>query len=182
MEQELKRAVMEAAGREEVCRAVGEIYDELAAAIAERRPVCSASGRCCKFEEYGHRLYLTTMELAKFFADLKLVAAPIREGQATLGGFRQLPVLAATRVHSKWDGLGCPFQIEGLCGVHAIRPFGCRVYFCDASSTQWQHDQYERLHGRLRALHDRLAVPYHYVEWRFALAALGLSDRGETWK
>jgi Fe-S-cluster containining protein len=69
---------------------------------------------------------------------------------------------------------GCPFQVDGLCGVHGIRPFGCRIFFCDETSTAWQHEMYERLHGRLRALHDELQVPYFYVEWRFALRAIML--------
>ncbi|HZL35502.1 MAG TPA: hypothetical protein VFC78_09345, partial [Tepidisphaeraceae bacterium] len=69
---------------------------------------------------------------------------------------------------------GCPFQIAGLCTAHPIRPFGCRLFFCDATSTAWQHELYEQLHGQLRRLHDELAVPYHYVEWRFALRALGI--------
>jgi Fe-S-cluster containining protein len=71
-----------------------------------------------------------------------------------------------------WDGTGCPFQLNGLCDVHLIRPFGCRVFFCDETSMQWQSDQYERLHCELKRLHDELNVPYFYVEWRDALAAL----------
>ena len=53
----------------------------------------------------------------------------------------------------------CHFQMDGLCGVHDLRPFGCRIFFCDETSTQWQHDMGERLHGQLRALHDQLNVP-----------------------
>ena len=77
---------------------------------------------------------------------------------------------------SSWDGTGCPFQVSGLCGVHAIRPFGCRIFFCDATSTQWQHEQYERFHAELKKLHQSLDVPYFYVEWRQALEALALPN------
>ena len=62
--------------------------------------------------------------------------------------------------------------------MHSIRPFGCRIFFCDASSTEWQNQHYERLHGQIKVLHERLKVPYFYVEWREALKALGIAQIG----
>jgi len=156
MEPELRKAVEEAAGRAEVSEAVGRIYRELQAEIDRRRPVCVVSGRCCRFEEYGHRLYVTTLELAAFMAGLKELSKNGELGELST------------------DPGSCPFQIKKLCGVHAIRPFGCRVFFCDASATDWQHEQYEKFHARLRALHEELGVPYFYMEWRAALEELGL--------
>ena len=150
---ELFDAVYRAAGRTEVRDAVGRVYEDLAEAINERKPVCNTSGRCCRFEEFGHRLYVTTIELAAFVYELELGSA---------------------KPQPSWDGTGCPFQISGLCGVHAIRPFGCRIFFCDPSSTQWQQNQYERFHARLKSLHETLKVPYFYVEWRSALRSLSL--------
>ncbi|HWE94497.1 MAG TPA: hypothetical protein VG269_11085, partial [Tepidisphaeraceae bacterium] len=82
--------------------------------------------------------------------------------------------LGERRSQTGWDGKGCPFQRLKLCTVHAIRPFGCRMFFCDATSTQWQNDAYERFHAELKQLHERLEVPYFYVEWRQALRELGL--------
>jgi len=188
MEKELVDAVRKAAARIEVRAAVDDVYQLLAEAIAIRKPICTASGRCCRFEEFGHRLYLTTMELAKFVADLAAVrsTAPQALGDtSTFSPGRSLPILtnrkSITRVSPTsvdvpaWNGQGCPFQVDGLCGVHEIRPFGCRIFFCDPTSVQWQHDQYERHHSRLRTLHDALCVPYYYVEWRFALKALDLT-------
>jgi Fe-S-cluster containining protein len=114
------------------------------------------SGRCCRFEEYGHRLFVTTAELAAFTRGLG------ERGPAAPNSGR-------------WDGTGCPFQSNKMCGVHAIRPFGCRMFFCDATSTEWQNETYEVFHARLKRLHEDLGVPYFYVEWRQALRALGLS-------
>lgn len=148
-------AVNAAADRAEVSGAVGRVYDDFAGrldALAGDRPACGGSGACCRFEAYGHRLFVTTAEVAAFARSLA-VGPP--------GG---------------WDGTGCPFQVDGACGVHAIRPFGCRVYFCDPSSTAWQEETYEELHADLRRLHDDLDVPYHYVEWRDALSAAGLAE------
>src|SRR5688572_7737954 len=114
------------------------------------------SGRCCRFEEYGHRLYVSTIELAAFL-------------HATQQAGQSAQIAAAME---NWDGAGCPFQVGKLCGVHALRPFGCRIFFCDPTATQWQNEQYEQFHARLKRLHDDLNVPYFYVEWRQALRAL----------
>lgn len=151
MPQDLQKAVRGASERAEVRDAVRQLYARVQQLINLRRPVCLLSGRCCRFEEFGHRLYVTTVELAAFYHDATMAR----------------PAL-------KWDGAGCPFQRNKLCTVHAIRPFGCRIFFCDASSTAWQNELYERFHSELKSLHDQLDVPYFYVEWRQALELLGL--------
>jgi hypothetical protein len=53
--------------------------------------------------------------------------------------------------------------------VHPIRPFGCRIFFCDPTAQLWQEQQYQSFHARLRTLHEDLQIPYYYVEWRQAL-------------
>jgi Fe-S-cluster containining protein len=131
---------------------VENLYRAVQDAIDLRRPICSTSGRCCRFDEFGHRLYVTTIELAAFVHGL----APMRD---------KAPVMAEIAG-------GCPFQLARLCSVHTIRPFGCRIFFCDETSTQWQRDQYERFHAELKRLHAALDVPYFYVEWREALRVL----------
>lgn len=149
--QRFRTEVERAAGMESVAGRLDAVYAQLSTEIAIQRPRCDQSGRCCRFEAFGHRLFVTTLELARFIASM-------RPDQPT---------------RSPWDGLGCPYQIDGLCSVHAIRPFGCRIYFCDPKSTEWQHDAYERLHRSIRDLHDELGVEYFYVEWRDALDAIG---------
>jgi Fe-S-cluster containining protein len=153
MTDELRRAIVAAGQRAEVRAAVAAIYAELGEAIAQRRPLCSMSGRCCRFEAYGHRLFVTTIELGTFIHELRRMEPPAKLLEAI----------------GRWDGTGCPFQVAKLCGVHGIRPLGCRMFFCDPGSTQWQNEQYERFHGRIRQLHDELGVPYAYMEWREAL-------------
>lgn len=149
MQQLLQTSVHDASQRPEVLSAVDALYARVQAEIDQRRPVCAISGRCCRFEEYGHRLYVTTIELARFVHALGPIASP-----------------------PDWDGTGCPFQRSKLCIVHSIRPFGCRMFFCDATSTDWQNAAYERFHEELKQFHDRFNVPYFYVEWREALKAL----------
>lgn len=151
MDEQLRKAVEAAAQREEVRQAVAEIYRDVERNIAQRRPVCIMSGRCCRFEEFGHRLYVTTAELATFARQLTTPADP------------------------DWDGRGCPFQKGKLCTVHSIRPFGCRIFFCDSTAQEWQEEQYHQFHTRLKRLHEDLDIPYFYLEWRRALEILRLS-------
>lgn len=142
------------------------VYAEAASAIRERGPACWASGRCCNFEKTGHLLYVTGLEAAYTIAGLAdrptadRVAAP-SFGEPTL----RLLVLEDAKRRG-----GCPFQVSNLCGVHAIKPLGCRVYFCDRSAQQWQKDLSERLIHSVRAIHDRFDVAYRYGEWRGMLS------------
>lgn len=174
MEDLLRQHVHAAALRVDVRKAVARVYADLQQEVDSRRPICSASGKCCRFEEYGHRLYVSTLELAAFVAELPDGApdAPDAPDATTA-----LPVL--TTGGSDTARASCPFQVHNHCSVHAIRPFGCRMFFCDPTSTAWQNERYERFHGELKRLHEELNVPYLYVEWRQALAALGLMPERE---
>ena len=70
----------------------------------------------------------------------------------------------------------CPLLRDGLCGAHASRPSGCRIYFCDRAAQSWQPELTERLHGQVRALHESREIPYEYSEW------IGLLGRiGDAW-
>jgi len=149
MEGSLIEAVHAASKRQDVADAVHALYARVTAEIDQRRPKCEMSGRCCNFEAYGHRLYVTTLELAAFLHDLPA---------------QQLP--------STMPSTGCPFQINKLCTVHAIRPFGCRIFFCDPTATEWQQSAYERFHAELKQLHASLDIPYAYMEWRAGLSAV----------
>jgi Fe-S-cluster containining protein len=162
----LLQIVQAASQRPQVREAVAEIYAELARRIEERKPICVLSGRCCHFEEYGHRLYVTTMELAAFKWELSRVAGEGLTCHQGAGG--ETPPLQAL------EKAGCSFQKGKLCTVHSIRPFGCRIFFCDPTATQWQQDQYEHFHSELKREHERLGVPYRYMEWREALEKVGI--------
>src|SRR5690242_13841016 len=54
---------------------IESIYARAAEAIEARKPVCVASGRCCHFEAYGHRLYVTGLEAAYTLSRAPLLAA-----------------------------------------------------------------------------------------------------------
>lgn len=130
------------------------IYSDAAADIARRGPACWASGRCCNFGKSGHRLYTTGLEAAYTVVHLNA----------------SNPTLSANALAESLSRGGCPFQVNNLCGVHAIKPLSCRLYFCDRSAQAWQHELSERLLERLKRLHDTHQVPYRYAEWRQLLA------------
>ena len=156
MSSDFKTAVIEAMAESSATVAVEDLYREVMVQIDLRKPRCDISGRCCRFEEFGHRLYVTTFEMAAF-----------------LEGLANHPAYSPTKLSdamAAWDGTGCLFQIQKLCTVHLIRPFGCRMFFCDPTATQWQQEQYEFFHERLKTLHQTLHIPYFYMEWRGALA------------
>ena len=143
---------LDAAGRPTVADALGRLFADLGADIAARKPTCWLSGRCCKFDSFGHKLYVTGLEIAWMVVRLDSVGRA-RLANAELADFD-----------------GCPFQIDKLCSVHALRPLGCRVYFCDANAQQWQNAVYESFLDRLRALHEQFGLEYRYIEWRAGLA------------
>ena len=145
--------------------AVAGILAEADADIAARKPVCVASGRCCKFEQYGHRLYVTAAELECFGA-----AHPqIKNERSKLSSIAtvSLPQFFAVEKPE-----GCPYQVEGLCTAREDRPLGCRIYFCDENAKLWQNEVYEKYHAKLRAVHEAFGLPYRYVEWRAGLREL----------
>lgn len=123
------------------------IYREIAQATGERTPRCDRSGRCCHFEQFGHRMYVTGLEVATFLKRLNRTISP------------------ADLARAERDG-ACPFLEHGECSVHDIRPMGCRIYFCDPQAQEWQNELYERSHQRATELHTDHAIPYRYGEWR----------------
>ncbi len=113
------------------------LYADLAAEIAQAAPVCELSGRCCRFVEYGHKLYITRPE-----AELLL-----SEG---------LPPDTVV------DEAGCPFQQGGLCTARNRRPLGCRIYFCDPSYQDTMYDLSAKYTARLQDLHRATDTPWEY--------------------
>src|SRR5437660_5629326 len=91
---------------QELRRQVLQLYEEVDRSVAAAGPVCVASGRCCRFKEYGHTLFLSNLE-----ADVLLAEAPPYE-QPVSPDF-------------------CPFQKGNLCTAREPRPLGCRIYYCD---------------------------------------------------
>src|SRR5437762_4615243 len=126
----------------ELRRRVLEIYRAADAAVAAAGPVCVASGRCCRFKEHGHVLYISNLE-----AEVLLEAAPAY----------------AAPVSPDF----CPFQKDKLCTAREPRPLGCRVYFCDPAYQETGNQITETYLQKLKELatvsgNEWLYAPLHH--------------------
>jgi Fe-S-cluster containining protein len=119
-------------------RKVLELYAEVDRDVAAAGPVCIASGRCCRFKEYGHTLFLSNLE-----AEVLLDGAPPYERPVT-SDF-------------------CPFQRGNLCTAREPRPLGCRVYYCDPNYQETGNRISEVYLRRLKDLADSEGVAWHYA-------------------
>lgn len=138
--------ILQAARRAEVIAAMSSFYAEADRRIAERGATCWNKGECCRFGEFGHRLYVTTLEIAYHLA----IAGPPPPGSADT----------------------CPYAHHGRCHARQTRPLGCRVFFCDPAAKDWQGPLTEELLTRLRTMHESLGVHYIYADWIALLRAL----------
>lgn len=211
---------LEAASDATIASALEAIYARAAAEVGRHGPVCRSSGRCCNFEKWGHRLYVTGLEVAYTLTRLGSTTVPgasstpgagLTPGTGeTPGSARELddvrgPVLrlsvlgprgvggseatvagashggprrlALADIDAARGAGGCPFQAGTLCSVHAIKPLGCRVYFCDQSELPWQGELTETALAEIKALHEAHDIPYRYGEWRDMLEAVVVAVR-----
>lgn len=130
----------------EVRAAVDAVYAAADRAVAAAGPRCDASGRCCRFKEYGHTLFLSQFE-----AEILLEAAlPFDQ-----------PVSAD----------GCPFQVNGLCTARESRPLGCRIYFCDPSYQETGNRITEESLAALKRIADEHDTGWSYAPLHFHLNA-----------
>lgn len=119
-------------------RTVLELYAEVDREVAAAGPVCIASGRCCRFREHGHVLYLSHLEARVLLDD-----APAYETPVT-------PEF-------------CPFQKENLCTARGPRPLACRIYYCDPSYQETSHAITEKYLGRVKEVCDLAGLEWQYA-------------------
>jgi Fe-S-cluster containining protein len=132
-------------GRPEAWKELEEVYTDLERELSQLRPLCRRSSRCCRFQEYGHQLWTTSVELDYLVEHEGLPAAPA-SGSGT-----------------------CPYLKDGLCGVRDHRMLGCRIYFCDPNYKSAMEPLYEKYHARIKEIHRRHGQPYEYAEFLRAL-------------
>lgn len=116
------------------------LYADLDREIATLAPTCELSGRCCRFREYDHTLFLSAAEATLLLADAPDPARPLDEGET------------------------CPWQdARGRCTAREARPLGCRVYFCDPGYQGQAERLSETYLDRLKRLTDALVLPWDYA-------------------
>jgi len=126
---------------------LGALYAALDAEITRSGAICLGGGACCKFDLAGHRLFLTTGELA-----LLTGRPPANIERCELSR--------------------CPYQLGPRCSARDRRPMACRTYFCDSRVTDLSRPMCEAYHRRIRRLHEIHHVPYLYVELTSAIPQL----------
>ena len=144
----LNDIVLPHVGREDLAGRMAEFYAAVDEAVIAHGPVCRNRGDCCKFDQFGHKLYVTAVELAYF----------VRGNQS--------------QWHKPNDNHVCPFQIEGRCTAREYRPLGCRIFFCDPDARDWQGPDYEHRLSEIRRIGSEFGIAYRYVEWLSALEAV----------
>jgi len=111
----------------------------LAAAADGPAVMCLGGGGCCKFDLFGHRLFLTVGELALLTSEPPADLGPARRGR-------------------------CPYQLGGRCTAYPRRPLGCRTFFCRNEKKFPLQRVHEHFHGLIRRLHQSRSIPYAYGE------------------
>ncbi|MEO0586094.1 MAG: hypothetical protein AAF078_00480 [Planctomycetota bacterium] len=152
------------------------VHQRIADAVDTRKPRCDQSGRCCRFDAFGHDLYLTGLEIAVFLHDLAphpqphpTQAGPERSAGPGIEPPNTQPNHALPQLQQ--TARTCPHQVNNTCSVHPIRPAGCRIFFCEPGTQDWQQDLYEQSLDDIRRIHTTHNLPYRYMEWLAGLAA-----------
>ncbi|MBU1259883.1 MAG: hypothetical protein KKE31_03280 [Planctomycetes bacterium] len=167
-----------------ICNQVAQIYAWLDENIKNLDLNCSACGKCCNFDSFGHKLFITTPELLYFYENVKPLrkmtgqSCPYLEDgtpphQFTLRQTNLKESLKLNRSASKifsqsanWCG--------GKCTARNFRFAACRIFFCKADIEKINKLS-EQTIEKFKALCDEFDLPYRYVDLATALNKFDLS-------
>ena len=151
--------IKRAAGSENLCRRVEEIYEEADRRIGQSDVSCRQCGGCCRFEESEQNLMASTLEAGYLLAWLRE-----QDGE----------VLKALSVGTDSTARVCPFLAEDVCLAREGRSLGCRVFFCQAErqGPERMAEVYELLHEQLKILHGQAEISYRYFAWEEVIQAV----------
>ena len=124
---------------------VAEIYDWLDSqtkANFNGQENCKACGRCCDFDQFDHRLFITTPELMYL--------------SAKSGDTKPMPTGR------------CPYNIDGKCSIYQNRFAGCRIFLCTADK-DFQSRLSESALNKLKYACEEFNVHYCYTDLATAL-------------
>ncbi|HBG28703.1 MAG: hypothetical protein A2Y10_12175 [Planctomycetes bacterium GWF2_41_51] len=128
--------------KKEICKQVKQIYDWLDAEIKSLNADCCVCGKCCDFDSFGHKLFITSPELYYFYENLK----PLKKMPAGV----------------------CPYMENGKCTARDFRFTGCRIFFCKADDEKI-NDLSEQAIRKFKGLCNEYNFPYSYMELSKAL-------------
>ena len=123
---------------------MAEIYNWLDQQIEANcsRSMCKVCGSCCSYQQYGHRIYITSPEIMYLQNALK-------SGQIRQPG-------------SKVQGR-CAFLSAGRCSISDYRFGPCRIFYCN-SDAMWQNLLSEQFLARIKSLCNETSIEYRYID------------------
>jgi hypothetical protein len=122
--------------------AVAEVYNWLNSQIENHEDLagqCRACGKCCDFESFGHKLFVTPPELMCLAANL---------------GTENIKPMTTGR---------CPYNINGKCSVYEHRFSGCRIFSCKGDA-DFQSGLSESAVKKFKAICKNFQIPYRYTD------------------
>ncbi len=117
---------------------------------AEQPPGCDGCGKCCDFETFDHRLFVTPPELMYLAAKL---------------GGENIERMPTGR---------CPYNIVIACSIYDYRFAGCRI-FCCKGDDDFPSALSESVLEKLKAICMEFGIPYRYLDLAAALNSFGKS-------
>jgi len=127
---------------------VAEIYEWLDQQVRSNDDMsghCDACGKCCDFDAFDHRLFVTQPELMYLAANL---------------GDEKLKAMPTSR---------CPYNIGGKCTIYEYRFAGCRIFCCNGDA-DFQSGLSESALKKLKSLCTEFQIPYRYTDLATALS------------
>ncbi len=131
----------------QMIKRVAEIYNQLDCQIRDHTDAsnsCHACGRCCDFDAFDHRLFVTTPELTYLAEKL----TPEKIEPMTTGR--------------------CPYNINGKCTIYEHRFAGCRIFCCKIEA-EFQSTLSESALKKLKSICTEFQIPYRYTDLATAL-------------
>jgi Fe-S-cluster containining protein len=121
---------------------VAEVYTWIECQVTEHAKLvglCDACGKCCDFDAFDHRLFVTPPEVMFLTANL--------------GSEGIKPMITSL----------CPYNIKGKCSVYEYRFAGCRIFYCKGDKN-FQSQLSESALKKFKSICDDFQIPYHYID------------------
>jgi Fe-S-cluster containining protein len=135
---------------EEILGKVADIYTWLDEQIRDNEKLsgrCNVCGKCCDFEGFDHRLFVTPPEL--MYLATNIGAENIKSMQ----------------------GVCCPYQANGKCSIYKYRFAGCRIFCCNGDM-DFQSRLSESVLKMFKSVCGEFQIPYRYSDLPAALNGL----------
>lgn len=127
--------------RESLFKNLKNIYECLEQDFKNIDQPCTQCGSCCNFKDFGHRLYISSLEFAYVSSHLKCY-----------------------KVHNLDV---CPYMQNQLCSARNYRMLGCRTFFRlhQKKDEMQAQDLYEAYLKQLKKIYKDHEIPWEYKDF-----------------